>query len=54
MKNKDNECFRWRHIRYLNPQEIYPERVKKSDRSLINKLDFSNVEFPVSQYFQSN
>lgn len=31
----------------MNPQEIHPERIKKSDRSLINKLDYSNVEFPV-------
>ena len=22
MKNKDNECFRWCHIRHLNPQEV--------------------------------
>ena len=26
MKNKDNECFRWCHIRHLNPQQKYPQR----------------------------
>ena len=28
MKNKDEECFRWCHIRHLNPQIKYPERIK--------------------------
>ena len=31
----------------LNPQEKDPDRSKKSDRSLINKLDYYDVEFPV-------
>ena len=26
LQNKDNECFRWCHIRYLNPQEKDPQR----------------------------
>ena len=25
MKNEDNECFRWCHIRHLNPQDKYPQ-----------------------------
>ena len=29
MKNEDNECFRWCHIRYLNPQDKNPQRIKK-------------------------
>ena len=28
-KNKDDECFRWCHIRHLNPQEKVPQRIKK-------------------------
>ena len=47
MKNKDNECFRWCHIRHLNPQDKYPQRIKKSDKEFINKLDYSGIEFPV-------
>ena len=27
LKNKDNECFRWCHIRYLNPQGKDPQRM---------------------------
>ena len=26
MKNEDNECFRWCHIRHLNPQKKNPHR----------------------------
>ena len=48
MKNEDNECFRWRHIRHLNPQDIHLERIKKSDKEYINKLDYSGIEFPVT------
>ena len=48
MKNEDNECFRWCHIRHLNQQEKYPQRIKKTDRKYIEKLDYSGVEFPVN------
>ena len=48
MKNEDNECFRWCHIRYLNPQDKDPQRIKKSDKAYINKLDYYGIEFPVN------
>ena len=38
IKNKDNECFRWCHIRHLNPQIEHPERIKKGDKQMINEL----------------
>ena len=47
MKNKDNECFRWCHIRHINPQEKYPQRIKKVDKPYIKILDYSGIEFPV-------
>ena len=34
LKNEDNECFRWCHIRHLNPQDVHPERIKKQIRRL--------------------
>ena len=48
MKNKDNECFRWCHIRHLNPQDNHPERIKKTDKQYIEKLDYTDIEFPVT------
>ena len=47
IKNKDNECFRWCHIRYINPQEKDPQRIKKIDKEYISKLDYSKINFPV-------
>ena len=48
MKNEDNECFRWCHIRRLNPQDKDPQRIKRCDKEYINKLDYSGIEFPVT------
>ena len=33
IKNKHNECFRWYHIRHLNPQKKDPQRIKGNLRS---------------------
>ena len=48
LKNNDNECFRWCHIRHLNPQDRNPQRIKKSDREYIDRLDYNGIEFPVT------
>ena len=48
IKNEDNECFRWCHIRHLNPQNKNPQRITKIDKNLIKQLDYSNIEFPVT------
>ena len=48
MKNEDNECFRWCHIRCLNPQDKNPQRIKKSDKQYIQDLDYTGIEFPVT------
>ena len=36
IKNKDDECFRWCHIRHLNPQEKNPQRIKRTRRRLMS------------------
>ena len=49
LQNKDNKCFRWCHIRHLNPQRLKnPQRIKKTDKQYIEKLDYSGIEFPVT------
>ena len=48
LQNKDNECFRWCHIRHLNPQEKDPQRIKKTDKTFISQIDYSSIEFPVT------
>ena len=48
LKNEDNECFRWCHIRYLNPQEKDAQRIKKTDRKMVEELNYQGVEFPIA------
>ena len=47
LKNDDNECFRWCHIGYLNPQEDHPYRRKKSDKRMVEELNYQVIEFPI-------
>ena len=49
MKNKDDKCFRWCHIRQLNPQTEHPERIKKEDKKMVNELNYDGIDFPLSQ-----
>ena len=47
IKNDDNECFRWCHIRHLNPTNNNPQRIKQTDKKYIEKLDYYGITFPV-------
>ena len=49
IRNKDDKCFRWCHIRHLNPQEKNPQRIKKEDKKVINELNYDGIDFPLSQ-----
>ena len=49
IKNKDDECFRWCHIRHSNPQIEHPERIKKGDKQMINELNYDGIALPVTQ-----
>ena len=49
IKNKYDECFRWCHIRHLNPQRKNPQRIKKDNKQFIGELNYKEIEFPVSQ-----
>ena len=48
LKNRDNECFRWCHVRHLNPRENNPQRIKKTDKLFVTQLNYEGIEFPVS------
>ena len=49
IKNNDNKCFLWCHIRHLNPLKIHPERITKIDKKVINDFDHEGIKFPVSK-----
>ena len=49
IKNKDQKCFLWCHIRHINPSKEHPERIKKTDKKIAEKLDYDGIEFPVQE-----
>ena len=34
IKNKDQKCSLWCHVRHINPSEEHPERIKKVDKKI--------------------
>ena len=46
MKNKDQKCFLWCHIRHINPLKEHPERIKKMTKKLLKNLIMTELSFP--------
>ena len=38
IKNKDQKCFLWCHVRHINPSKEHPERITKEDINLLSIL----------------
>ena len=49
IKNKDQKCFLWCHVRHINPSKEHPERIKKTDKKIAEKRDYDEIEFPVQE-----
>ena len=49
IKNNDQNCFLWCHVRHINPVTIHPERIRRKDKKLVNDLDYDRVEFPLRE-----
>ena len=49
IKNKDNYCFIWSYIRYLNPQLKDPNRIKLTDKKIFDEIyqKLINFKFPL-------
>ena len=45
LKNKDDECFKWCHIRFINPTNSHPERINKQDKKIAETLDYKGIKF---------
>ena len=39
IKNNDQTCFLWCHVRHINLVEQHPGRIKKTDRRLASNLN---------------
>ena len=49
IKNNDNKCFLWCHIRNLNLVKTHPERIIKEDKNMANDLNYEEIKFSVSK-----
>ena len=47
LKNKDVECFKWCHIRFINPQSKNSDRINKQDKKIASTLDYRGINFPM-------
>ena len=45
IKNKDQKCFLWYHVRHINPSKEHPERIKKTDKKLLKNLIMMELSF---------
>ena len=49
MKNNDQKCFLWCHVRHINPIKEHPERIKKIVRKIACNLNYNKIKFPVEE-----
>ncbi|CAB3980253.1 Gastrula zinc finger [Paramuricea clavata] len=47
MKNNDNLCFLWSHVRHLRPKVRRATTITQKDRDFITNLDYKDIDFPV-------
>ena len=47
LKDKDNECFKCCHVRFIDPQTKNPERIKKQDKKVAETIDYRGINFPM-------
>ena len=47
LKNNDTECFKWCHVRFLNPQNKHSDRINKQDKKTASTLDSRGISFPM-------
>ena len=45
IKNNDQKCFLWYHVRHINLVKIHPERITQNNKKLANGLDYDRVGF---------
>ena len=49
IRNNDQKCFLWCHVRHINPVKEHPERIKKIDREIVCNLNYDKIKFPVEE-----
>ena len=49
IKNNNQKCFLWCHVRYVNSVKIRPERITKNDKKIAKNHDYDRIKFPVQE-----
>ena len=49
IKNNDQKCFLWCHVRHINPVKMHPERITQNNEKLANDLDYDGIGFLVRE-----
>ena len=49
IKNNDQKCFLWCHVRHINPVKMHPDRITQNEKKLVNDLNYDGIEFPVRE-----
>ena len=49
IKNKDQKCFLWCHVRHINPSKENLERIKKIDKKIFSNLNYDGIQFRVQE-----
>ena len=49
IKNKNQKCFFWCHVRHANPLKELPERITKEDQKILKDLDYYEIDFPMRE-----
>ena len=49
IKNNDQKCFLWCHVRHINPLKERPERIEKIDKAIACNLNYDKINFPVEE-----
>ena len=49
IKNNDQKCFLWCHVRHINPVKEHSGRIKKTDSRIASNLNYKGIESPVQE-----
>ena len=49
IKNEDQKCFVWYHVRHINHAKRLSERIRNDDKKFVNGLDYNGIEFSVQE-----
>ena len=45
IKNNDQKCFLWCHVKHINAIKTHPERIRQSNKELANDLNMMGLSF---------